>query len=77
MGGHEIDRFGRDLLRRYHQIAFILTIGIVGHNDHASFGDVAQHIVNRVKLKCFCRLRDHRNNTITSGARWGNSYSCS
>ena len=49
---HEIDRFGRHLLRRHDQIAFVLAVGVVGHDDHAPFGDVAQHIVNCIELKC-------------------------
>ena len=34
MRGHEIDRFRCRLLRRHHQIAFVLAIGIVGHDHH-------------------------------------------
>ena len=54
--GHEIDRLRRDFFRRHDQIAFVLAIGIVGHDHHAPFGDIAHHIVNRIELKCLRRL---------------------
>src|SRR5205823_8523004 len=47
--------------------AFVLAVGIVGHDDHAAFGDVAQHIVDCVELKCLWRFCNHRNHTITPG----------
>ena len=56
MRRHEIDGFRRHLFSRHHQIALVLAIGIIGHDDHASFGDVAHHIVNGVELKCLSRL---------------------
>ena len=71
---HEIDRFRRHFFRCHDQIAFVLAIGIVGHDHHAPFGDVAHHIVNRIELKCLCGLCNHRNNTITSRAALSNSH---
>jgi hypothetical protein len=41
MRRHEIDRFRRHFLGRHDQIAFVLAIGIIGHDHHAPFGDVA------------------------------------
>jgi hypothetical protein len=63
---HEIDGFRCDLFRRHNQVAFVLAIGVVGHDYHAPLRNVAQHIVNGIELKCFCRFCNHRNNTITS-----------
>jgi hypothetical protein len=52
MRRHEIYGFRRDLFGRHDEIAFVFAIGIVCHDHHVPFGDVAQHIVNRVELKC-------------------------
>ena len=45
--------FGRRLLRGHDEIAFVLAIGVVGHDHDLPGGDVAQDIVNRVELKGF------------------------
>jgi len=75
MRGHEVDRFRRHFFCRHHQIAFVLAVGVVGHDHNAAFGDIAHHIVNRIELKCLLCLRNHWNNTITSSAPLSNSYS--
>ena len=64
---HEIDRFRRHFLRRHHQVALVLAIGVVGHDHNAPLGDVAHHIVNRVELKCLGRFRDHPRDSYSSG----------
>src|SRR5436189_5021898 len=72
---HEVNRLRGYFFGGHYQVAFVLTIGIIRHNDDATLGDIAYHIVNSVKLKCLLRLGDHRNNTITSSAVLSNSYS--
>ena len=74
---HEIDRFRCHFLCRHYEIAFVLTIRVVGHDHHAPFRDVAHHVINRIELKCLLRLCNHRNHTITSPAALSNSYSYS
>ena len=76
MRGHEVDRFRRHFLGRHHQVAFILAVGVVGHDHNATLCDIAHHIIDRVELKCLFRLRNHRNNTITAPAARSNYYSC-
>src|SRR5437762_3330388 len=34
--GHEVDGLGRDHFRRHGQVAFVLTVFIIHHDDHAS-----------------------------------------
>ena len=75
MHRHEIDRFRRHLLCRHYQIAFVLAVGVVSHDNDAALGDFAYHIVDRVELKCLRRPCNHRDNTITSSALMSNSYS--
>ena len=67
MFGHEIDRFRRDLLGRDDQVALVLAIGVIRHDDHAALGDIADHIVNRVELKRLFRLDDHRATSLMVG----------
>ncbi len=38
---HEIDCLRRHFFRRHDQVAFVFAIGIVGHDHHVPFGDVA------------------------------------
>jgi len=40
--GHEIDRFGRDELRRQGQIALVLTVFVIDNNHHASGANLGQ-----------------------------------
>ena len=75
MRSHKVNRLRGYFFGGHYQVAFVLTIGIIRHNDDAALGDIAYHIVNSVKLKCLLRLGDHRNNTITSPAVLSNSYS--
>jgi hypothetical protein len=48
--GHEVDRGGRDVLRRHDQVALILAIGIVHHDDHFPFADIRNDRLNAVEL---------------------------
>ena len=78
---HEIDCLGRHLFRRDDEVALIFAVGVVGHDDDASARDIAHHIVNRIELKCLCRLRNHcRNNNLMVGRDsvepTSNLYSC-
>jgi hypothetical protein len=50
MFGHEIDRGGRDELRRHDEIPFILATGIIHHDDHFAFAHVGDDGFNGVKL---------------------------
>ena len=59
MRRHEIDRRRRHLFRCHHQVALILPIRIVGHDHELSFGEVTDHVIDRVELKCLRRFRDH------------------
>lgn len=68
MGGHEIYRLRRHFFGSHHQVAFVLAVGIVGHNDNAALGNVAYDIVNGIELKSLLRFGDHLTNTITSVA---------
>ncbi len=74
MGGQKLIASRRRLFRGHDQVAFVLAVGIVRHNDDAALGDVAHDIVNSVELKCLLRLGDHRINTITSTDAVSNSY---
>ena len=47
--GHEIDRRGRDELRRHDQITFVLAVGIVHHDDHFASADVGDDGFNAVE----------------------------
>ena len=70
--GHEVDRLRRSLLRRHDEIAFILSIGIVGHDHNPARGDIAQDIVDGIELHDFRSLSNHSVN-ITSRVLFGNS----
>ena len=59
VSGHEVDRLGSDLFGRHYQIAFVLAVGVVCHNDHAALGDVAHHIIDGVELKRLLCRRNH------------------
>ena len=43
--GHEVDRFGRDLLGRDDQIAFILAILVVDDDHHATLAEELDRLV--------------------------------
>jgi len=47
--GHEIDRLGRHFARGHDQIALVLALGIVGHNDHLAGAHVLQHGLDGIK----------------------------
>src|SRR4030081_246082 len=38
--GHEVNGFGRDLFRRDGEVAFVLAVFVVDHDDHASGADL-------------------------------------
>ena len=59
MHRHEVHILRRGLLRRHHEIAFVFAVGVVGHDDELSLGDVAHHVIDRVELKGFGRFRNH------------------
>jgi hypothetical protein len=39
VGGHEVDRLGRDLVGGQHQIALVLAILVVDHDHHLAGAD--------------------------------------
>jgi hypothetical protein len=45
---HEVDAFRRRLFRREDQVALVLALGVVDHDDRLARADVAQDGVNRV-----------------------------
>src|SRR5262249_46683704 len=76
MRSHEINCFRGYFLSCHDQVAFVFAVGIVRHDDNATLGDVAYHIVNCIELKRLTRLGNHSDNTNTSVARLINSCSC-
>ena len=46
---HHVDRFGGDLGRRHHEVAFVLAVLVVGHNDELPRGDVREGCLDAVK----------------------------
>ena len=70
--GHEVYRLRRRLLRRHDEVAFILAIGVVGHDHNPAGGDIAQDIVDGIELHDFGSLGNHCVN-ITSRVLFGNS----
>ena len=49
----------RRLLRRHDEVAFVLAVGVIGHDDDLSRRDVAQDVVNRIEFKVYRRFSDH------------------
>ena len=47
--GHEIDRLGRDLGCGHDQIALVLALGVVGHDNHFTRADIAQDGFDGIK----------------------------
>ena len=47
--GHEIDRLGRHFARGHDQIALVLALGIIGHNDHLAGAHVLQDGLDGIK----------------------------
>jgi hypothetical protein len=72
--GHEVNRFRRRLLRGHDKVAFVLAIGVIGHDHNLARGDVAHDIVDRVEFKVYRGFRNH-SNTITSEGHLSNVYS--
>src|SRR5258708_5859201 len=72
MHGHEVYCLRRSLFSRHDEIAFVLAIGIVGHDHNPAGGDIAQDIVDGVELYDFWNLSNHCVN-ITSRVLFGNS----
>src|SRR6202171_6238691 len=38
--GHEVNGFGRDLFRRDGEVAFVLAVFVIDHDDHAAGADL-------------------------------------
>ena len=72
---HEVDRFRRRLFCRHHQVAFVLAIGVVGHDDELPRRDVAHDIVDGIEFQSDRRLRNHKGNTITAPFLFSNGNS--
>ena len=45
--GHEVDRLGRGELRREREVALVLAVLVVAHDDHAAGADVLQRRLDR------------------------------
>jgi hypothetical protein len=72
MHRHEIDRLWSSLFRRHDEIAFILSIGVVGYDYDFAGSDISQYVINTIELKGFPRLSDHTD-TMASRATLGKS----
>ena len=53
---HEIDRLRRRLLRRHDEVALVLPIRIVRHDDHLALGDVADRRLRSCRIEMFQRF---------------------
>ena len=49
MANHHIDRLRRDLRRRHYEVAFVLAVLVIGHNDELPRGDVREGCLDAVK----------------------------
>ena len=45
--GHEVDRLGRDELRRHREVALVLAVLVVAHHDHAAGADLLDRLFDR------------------------------
>ncbi|MEY3491498.1 MAG: hypothetical protein RL309_626 [Verrucomicrobiota bacterium] len=49
VANHHVDRLRRDLGGRHHEVAFVLTVLVIGHNDELPRGDVREGCLDAVK----------------------------
>ena len=45
--GHEVDRLGRDELRRHHEVALVLAVLVVADDDHPPAADLLDRLLDR------------------------------
>ena len=50
--GHEVHGGGGHLLRGHHEVALVLTVGVVGDHDHFSGTDVFDDVFDRIEVRC-------------------------
>ena len=72
---HEIDGVGRDHLRRHHEVALVLAVLVVEHDDHLSRANVGDRIVDRVERPVppgwlFGELREHLAQALQGPVGW-------
>ncbi len=48
---HEVDRLGRDLLGRHHEVAFVFAVLVVEDDDHLAGADVVDCILDRIERR--------------------------
>src|SRR5437870_13155428 len=46
MSGHEVDRLRRDFLRGHHEVALVLPVGVVDHDDDEAVTDVLDGLLD-------------------------------
>ena len=57
MGGHEVDRLGRHVLRGHHQVALVLAVGRVDDDHHAARANVLDRLLDRGERPLPAELR--------------------
>ena len=53
VGGHEVDGFGGDFFGGHDEVAFVLTVFVVGDDDHAPGAEFGEDVFDGVKLWSF------------------------